>query len=271
MRKVAIILLGSCIAAPIYATTNTQADVTITLSKAMAPCTIKLEKVWTPGHAIDPADNYNTHLPPQAGTAHPQGTIGFPNPDEFFTNSNKYPGVTLPGPDRMKSCQWKVGTNFTWDAQQEQCVLNGPYWSHPTMNNLQCTSGAKFNSQLMPWIDAVVATAGKAEPPIIKMTLTIPGEGSKTVPVALGFGHGVLGTTCGGVSLVEYNGEYAAIMQTGMRAWSFEISTPTSTYLDPHNTSGSDSCMIPKVYQLSDADVKQILGVLENQKAQAKH
>lgn len=265
MKKTLFMAFSLLAATPILTIAAPQtADVTVNLSSPMQPCTIHLDPQWQPGGGIDPADNFNTHFDKGKVSSYPNGTTGFPDPGAFFTNSD-YPGVTLPGPDRMKNCKWTVGKNFTWNAQQEQCLLNGPYWSHPTADNLQCTSGAKFNSQLMPWINAVVTATDK--PRMIMMTLNIPGEGTKTVPVALGFGHGVLGTTCGGVSLVEYNGKYAAIMQTGMRAWSFEISSPTNSYLDANNTSGAHSCMIPKVYQLSDEDVQAILSTLENQKA----
>lgn len=181
----------------------------------------------------------------------------FNNPFAFYTNPN-YPGVTLPGPSLGASCGWTVGRNFTWNSQNEQCILNGTF-GNSSNPPTQCTitDGAVItdNSLITRW----TYNNGKTI-----MITGIPGE-SGPVPVTIGFGHGVLTSTCGGVALVKNidaqgNVNYAAVMQVDARAWSFEISQPASTNLASDNYGGT--CYIPQVFLLSQADVLNVLSQL---------
>jgi hypothetical protein len=204
----------------------------ITLTQKLQPCTLSVSPFVK---GIDISDNY----------------ANFKDPFQFFTNP-KYPGVTLPGPDRAKKCNWvkegDPGSNFTWNAKNEQCILNGAYGYFQGSN---CSTGGQLPTNLLGW--AAKAKAGAT----VDVLLTLPNQPPKNVKVMLGFGHGVLNSKCGGVTLVEYNGNYVAVLQVGARAWSYEISQPASTHLDLNNTGGT--CMIPNVVPLSPNQASALL------------
>jgi len=183
----------------------------------------------------------------------------YSDPFEFYTSSNiEDAGVTLPGPWHQSTCGWKVGDNLTWNSKAEQCMLNGTFGNSETPPNT-CTmlDQAQLPANLVAkWTHSNGATI---------MISGIPGE-TKPVPVTIGFGHGVLNSTCGGVALVKNfdtltgKTNYAAIMQVDARAWSFEISQPASINLASDNWGGT--CHIPDVTLLKSADVQKILAQL---------
>ncbi len=184
---------------------------------------------------------------------------GYSDPFEFYTDNVNAPGVTLPGPSRQAHCSWKVGTNFTWNSQSEQCILNGTFGNSdtkPTKCTMNDNAMITDNSQIAKWTNSNGQTI---------MITGIPGEAGP-VPVTIGFGHGVLNSTCGGVALVKNTDSsgthYAAIMQVDARAWSFEISQPASTNLASDNYGGT--CYIPEVTLLKPEDVQNILSQLPN-------
>lgn len=185
----------------------------------------------------------------------------FPNPFEFYTNP-KYPGVTLPGPDRQKHCNWTINTptqgetRFTWNSQQEQCILNGQY-GYFDPNKDTCSTD---ETSIMSHPDREKWYAAAINGKIVTLD-NIPGAKGPQ-QIMIGFGHGVLNSPCGGVALVKNETpdgqiKYAAILQVGTRAWSFEISNPANTYLANDNYGGT--CYIPEVFILSNSDVDSII------------
>jgi hypothetical protein len=184
------------------------------------------------------------------------------DPFAFFTNS-AHPGVTLPGPQRQNNCHWTVKLPksgeipFTWNSKNEQCILNGAYGYSATSTNPVCSTGEKSVLKKQDW-DAWISASKIGKKVLLS---SIPGTNTPQ-EVSIGFGHGVLNSPCGGITLVKNidnqgKAHYAAVMQTGTRAWSYEISQPASNELANDNYGGT--CYIPKVTMLDNDDVQQIM------------
>ena len=184
------------------------------------------------------------------------------NPFAFFTDP-AHPGVTLPGPQRQNKCHWTIKSpksgeiSFTWNSKNEQCILNGAYGYSATSSNPVCSTGEKSTLSKQDW-DAWINASKNGKKVLLS---NIPGT-DQPQEVSLGFGHGVLNSPCGGITLVKNidnqgKAHYAAIMQTGARAWSYEISQPASNELASDNYGGT--CYIPKVTMLDNEDVQQII------------
>lgn len=231
-------LLCTCIS--FLLTTPLFANDTITLSSGykFGLCTVDV----TNKTGLDISDYYNN----------------FSNPFAFHTNP-KYPGVTLPGPERQARCDWTTGkpkkgqTQFTWNKQKEQCILNGNYGYFPTKGSCSTGEPSKMSkADLLLW-------KKEAESGRLVYLKGIPGTTTDT-PVMIAYGHGVLNSPCGGVTLVKNTAHgatnYAVVLEVGARAWSYEISSPASGHLAADNFGGT--CYIPAVFQLNDSDVQKI-------------
>jgi hypothetical protein len=99
------------------------------------------------------------------------------------------------------------------------------------------------------WID--LASKGAT----VNVSLQISANRTTTVPVILAYGHGVLSSNYGDVTLIQQADEnskmkYVAVMQSDTRAWSYEISPPANAYLNSGNVGGT--CFIPKISALSN-------------------
>lgn len=210
---------------------NENTSIAITLKGSLTPCTIKpCNDAGNSGNTgectgIDISNNYAI----------------YPNPFKFFT-SPEHPGVTLPGSDRAKKCNWTVGTNFIWNGSAEACILNGAYG-----NIEQCSTGHDIDKALLEkW--ASLAQAGRT------LNVTLPD--GKSISAMLGFGHGVQDGICGDIALIEQGDQYVLLLQNGARAWSLEISQPANTHLASDNNGGT--CYIPNVAMLDDNSAKAI-------------
>ncbi len=239
MRNTIIIGIMGFISNAVFASTST--IVPITLTQNFTACTLSVSPFSHQG--IDISDNY----------------ANFNNPFAFYTNP-QYPGVTLPGPQRAAHCNWvqtKTNTTkpFLWNAQNEQCILNGAYGY---FNGNQCSTGGTIPQDLSDWVNA--AKAGKT----VAINLSTPDGTSKQVQVMLAYGHGVLNSHCGDVTLVKQGNNYVAVLQVGARAWSYEISQPANTHLDPSNVGGT--CLIPQVSALNHDQASSILEAAVAQK-----
>ncbi len=229
-----------CVYVGFLLTTPLLADQPIMLSPGYMfnPCTINV----TNKTGLDISDNYDN----------------FTNPFAFDTDPG-YPGVTLPGPERQEHCRWTTGkaetgqTQFIWNQQKEQCILNGPFGYFPAGGSCS-TSEPSTMSQADLAIWKSEADSGR-----LIYVNGIPGT-SKLTPVMIGYGHGVLNSPCGGVTLVKNNAfgvtHYAAVLEVGARSWSYEISEVANNYLAKDNYGGT--CYIPAVFQLNNNDVQKI-------------
>ena len=97
----------------------------------------------------------------------------------------------------------------------------------------------KFQDYALNKAEKVAAVDGST---IYMTDLVIDG---KPIRAAMALGHGVLDGRCGDCFLIEQNGNYVALLQTDVRAWSLELSSGANVYLAADNYGGT--CHIPKV------------------------
>lgn len=186
----------------------------------------------------------------------------YPDPFAFYTNNKEEDhGVTLVGPSRQKTCGWVQGENFTWTADEEQCILNGGYWNFPSTNGATA-HGSTGNPMVMS-----VDNLKKWNAAINQFVKVRIADEADPVDMAIGYGHGVLKCRPGDVALVrnlQRDGttyHYAAILMVGTRAWSYEISPPASHHLAQDNNGGT--CYIPDVAQMTREDALKVIAAFE--------
>jgi len=206
----------------------------------------------------------------------------YPNPFVWpdgrdATHNPANAGVTLISQGRQAKCNWDISNPtpegkvpFLWTAENEQCILNGNF-GPMNSTHTTCTNGDSYPEYFTPemiekWANATNYADNSVWPPTGRMVKVkgIPGEGDKEVEVAIGAGHGVLASPCGGVALVKNiqndSTNYAFIMRTGTIAWSYEISSPARYHLATDNSGGT--CYIPDVAIMDEADVLKIMDQL---------
>ena len=185
---------------------------------------------------MDIADDYNNYKDPFA----------------FYTDPD-HAGVTLIGPARGAKCNWKVGTNFQWDATWETCILNGQgyplEWSSAHCANNKYSAAVTpesyvtlFNTFQSYALNKATKFANEDGSTAYLIKYVLDG---KPIEAAMSIGHGVLTGLCGDCFLVNLGTNYVALLQTDVRAWSLELSGGANVWLAPDNVGGT--CYIPKV------------------------
>lgn len=177
----------------------------------------------------------------------------FPNPFEWYTNPS-HPGVTLPGPESLKKCNWKLGKNFIWTEKENTCILNGQ--GYPLENEARCgnelyrENKEKFVLTYNAFRDhAYTKAIATPLPDGSTAYITELNFQGKKIQAAMSVGHGMLDGLCGDCFVIKNEDKYVFHLQTGVRAWSLEITGGASTWIASDNYGGT--CYVPQVEKVS--------------------